>query len=70
VTRLCLDTSAYSHFKGGSAAIVVELRRTGTPIPTNGVWIAACAARVGATLLTFDRHYEAVGRVGVLLLDA
>lgn len=49
--------------------IVVSLRGRGTPIPTNDVWIAACAARSGATLLAFDRHFEAVDRIGLLLLD-
>jgi tRNA(fMet)-specific endonuclease VapC len=48
--------------------IVVSLRRKGTPIPTNDVWIAACAARSGATLLTYDAHFEAVERIGVLRL--
>lgn len=40
--------------------IVGDLRRAGTPIPTNDVWIAATAADAGATLLTFDRHFERV----------
>jgi tRNA(fMet)-specific endonuclease VapC len=129
--RLCLDTSAYSRFKGGDpsavervdeaewiglptivlgeleagfrlggqaarnaaeleafmdhpvvtavpvdrevariyAEIVTTLRRKGTPIPTNDVWVASCAARAGATLLTHDEHFRAVDRIGVLLLD-
>jgi tRNA(fMet)-specific endonuclease VapC len=50
--------------------IVVALRRKGTPIPTNDVWIAACASRSGATLLTYDAHFEAVDRIGVLRLGA
>lgn len=50
--------------------IVSALRRKGTPIPTNDVWIAACAARSGATLLTYDAHFEAVDRIGVLLLES
>lgn len=29
-------------------------RRTGTPIPTNDIWIAACADRVGARPVTHD----------------
>jgi tRNA(fMet)-specific endonuclease VapC len=130
LTRVCLDTSAYSHFKrghspaveaisgardvlvpsivlgelrvgfrlgdrarendaelaeflGGSAVrvldadadsadlyadIVVDLRRAGTPIPTNDVWIAAVAVREGATVLTYDDHFTAVRRVGLQLL--
>lgn len=131
MTRLCLDTSAYSHFKRGEAAaveavssareivlpvvvlgelrtgfrlgqrpldnerelrqflahdavrvvdvdqdvtslyadIVIELREGGTPIPTNDVWIAACAAREAATVLTYDVHFRAVRRVGSRILS-
>lgn len=47
--------------------IVSALRRKGTPIPTNDVWIAACAARAGATLLTLDTRFEVVDRIGVLV---
>jgi tRNA(fMet)-specific endonuclease VapC len=50
--------------------IVDSLRRAGRPIPTNDVWIAACAARSGATVLTYDEHFEAVDRIGVLRLGA
>ncbi len=49
--------------------IVTALRRKGTPIPTNDVWIAACTARSGATLLTYDAHFASVERIGVLLLE-
>jgi predicted nucleic acid-binding protein len=50
------------------AEIVTDLRHKGSPIPTNDVWIAACAARTGSTLLTYDRHFEAVDRASVLVL--
>ena len=50
------------------AEIVVDLRRAGTPIPTNDIWIAASAARAGATVLTYDIHYRSVSRVGSLCL--
>lgn len=128
--KLCLDTSAYSHFKRGHAAavdaishaswlgipavvlgelrtgfalgsrarqneadlqrflagsvvsildvddeasrtyaeIVVALRRAGTPLPTNDLWIAAVAAREGAPVLTFDAHFRSIARIGVQLL--
>ncbi len=129
--RLCLDTSAYSHFKRGDEAvvelldsaawlgvpaivlgelrvgfalgsrardnerelvtflhnpvvevlevddatsriyaeIVVALRQAGTPLPTNDIWIAALAARSGATVVTYDAHFEAIGRVGAAILE-
>ena len=131
MTRFCLDTSAYSHFKRGHAVvvealdsaewvgvpavtigelwagflqgtrvadngaeleeflenpvvellpvddqvgriyaeIVVELKRKGTPLPTNDIWIAATAARAGATVLTYDPHFNQIVRVGCLVLQ-
>jgi predicted nucleic acid-binding protein len=50
------------------AEIVTDLRRAGTPLPTNDVWIAASAASVGATVLTFDGHFEGIRRVGSVIL--
>ncbi len=50
--------------------ILTALRSNGTPIPTNDVWIAACAARSGAMLLTYDTHFRAVDRISVLLLGS
>ena len=132
MNRLCLDTSAYSHFKRGEpsvvelvssasqvflpvivlgelrtgfrlggrrlqnekelrqflshdavrvievdddvsslyADIVIELRKAGTPVPTNDVWIAACAGREAATVLTFDGHFRQIQRVGSRILPS
>lgn len=50
------------------AEIVVDLRRAGTPLPTNDIWVAATAARAGATVLTYDAHFTAIKRVGSLIL--
>lgn len=130
MTRICLDTSAYSHFKRGEpevveiiagarqvllpvvalgelragfrlgdrmarndkelreflaipvvrvldvdddaaaiyAELVFDLRRAGTPVPTNDIWIAALAVREGATVITFDDHFERIRRAGVRVL--
>lgn len=132
MSRLCLDTSAYSHFRRGDPAVaqlldradwvgvptvvlgelrigfllggrrqenlarleeflsnpVVEVlpvdpsvaevyaeitvvqRKAGRPIPANDLWIAATAARHGATVLTYDAHFGAIERVGALVLAA
>jgi predicted nucleic acid-binding protein len=131
LNRLCLDTSAYSHFKRGNqqvvelldtadwigvpsvvigelwlgflqgahldrnisefdqflanpvvheifidhdvgqiyAEIVLALRRSGSPLPTNDIWIAAAAARSGATVLTYDSHFVNIQRVGSIVLS-
>ena len=50
------------------AEIFADLRRRGRPLPTNDIWIAATAARVGATVLTFDDHFRDIARVGSLVL--
>ena len=36
------------------------LKRKGTPIPINDVWIASHVVESGSTLVTFDRHFEQV----------
>ena len=132
MSRFCLDTSAYSHFRRGEAQIVAhidraewigvpsvvlgelwagflcgtradeneaelveflahpivevvpldasvariygeiftDLRARGHPLPTNDLWVAAAATRAGAAVLTFDAHFEAITRVGALVLAA
>ena len=52
------------------AEIVVALRKRGTPLPTNDIWIAAAAARSGATVVTYDGHFRSIERVGSLVLSA
>jgi len=48
--------------------IFARLRRAGTPIPTNDVWIAATTLDRGAHLLTFDRDFEHVERLPCTVL--
>lgn len=52
------------------AGIVKDLLQAGTPLPTNDIWIAAAAVRVGSVVLTFDAHFEKISRVGALVLRA
>lgn len=37
--------------------IVSNLKKSGSPIPTNDIWIAANAMENGAMLASFDRHF-------------
>ncbi len=46
-------------------AIINQLKRDGTPIPTNDIWIAATAFQHGLTLYTADGHFRTVA--GLLL---
>lgn len=47
------------------AEILNFLRNTGTPIPTNDIWIAAGAMQHGLRVLTTDVHYKRVPQVMV-----
>ena len=40
-----------------------RLRRSGTPIPINDVWLSAQAIVTGAVLVTFDDHFRSVPEV-------
>ena len=62
------ELSVDSHVARIYAEIVVGLRSAGTMVPTNDVWIAALAARAGATVLTCDDHFASISRVGSLVL--
>ena len=132
VDRLVLDTSAYSHFRGGHAEVLdalsraervlvpvtvlgeleaafqwgsrarenrraledfleepfvdllpvtaavarqygrvfAGLRRAGTPIPVNDIWIAASAIDCGGTLLTFDRDFDRIAGLDHVTLSS
>jgi tRNA(fMet)-specific endonuclease VapC len=43
--------------------IYAVLRKNGTPIATNDIWIAASCMSVGGTLLTADRDFEAIAQI-------
>jgi tRNA(fMet)-specific endonuclease VapC len=40
--------------------IAAQLKRQGTPIPTNDIWIAAHTMEHGAELITTDAHFEKI----------
>ncbi|MCK4729104.1 MAG: type II toxin-antitoxin system VapC family toxin [Desulfobacterales bacterium] len=40
--------------------IAVQLKRKGTPIPTNDIWIAAQTMEHGAELITSDKHFGTI----------
>lgn len=39
------------------------LRRKGSPIPINDLWIASITQQHDATLLTFDQHFDALPQI-------
>lgn len=45
------------------ARIFVQLRRAGTPVPDNDLWIAAMVLEHDLVLITRDRHFERIPQV-------
>jgi tRNA(fMet)-specific endonuclease VapC len=48
--------------------LFASLRRAGTPIPINDIWIAATTLDCGGHLLTFDRDFSSVPRLDCTVL--
>ena len=49
---------SYGHIK-------TNLRKNGTPIPENDIWIAALAKRHELTLVTRDKHFKEVESISI-----
>ena len=45
------------------AVIIHTLRKAGTPIPTNDIWIAASAMQHGLRVFTTDVHYDRIPQI-------
>lgn len=54
--RVDVDGGTASHY----AEIRLELKRAGTPIPVNDLWIAALCRQHDYDLLSRDGHFDAV----------
>jgi predicted nucleic acid-binding protein len=42
------------------SAVRAELKKAGTPIPANDIWIAALCRQYSLPLISRDRHFDAV----------
>ena len=47
------------------AALFTQLRKQGTPIPTNDIWIAALALQNNAILCSNDRHFANLPQLAI-----
>lgn len=65
VQIIAVDVTVARHY----GRVYASLRRAGTPIPANDMWIAACAIDQGACLLTFDHDFDHVAALDRLVLD-
>lgn len=50
------------------AMIYIALEKKGMRIPINDVWVAACCMEVGGTLLTRDKHFEAIDQIEAIVV--
>ena len=53
---LLIDEQTAEHY----ADLRVELKRTGKPIPSNDLWVAALCQQHSLPLLSRDRHFDVV----------
>ena len=65
VQVISVDDTVARHY----GRVYAGLRRAGTPIPANDMWIAACALDQGGCLLTFDHDFDQVAGLDRLVLD-
>jgi len=65
VEVLPADDTVSRHY----AEMVVDLRKAGTSVPTNDIWIAATALRSGSPVLTYGAHFRRISRVGAVVLE-
>jgi tRNA(fMet)-specific endonuclease VapC len=56
---LLADEQTTHHY----ATVYAQLRRQGTPIPTNDMWIAALALQHDLVLCTRDRHFDRLPQI-------
>jgi predicted nucleic acid-binding protein len=56
VIRIPINEIVSDHY----SEIILELKKKGTPIPTNDVWICACAKAYNLPVLTFDKHFRVI----------
>ena len=48
------------------AQVFDQLRKIGKPIPTNDLWIAACALHIACPLYSLDRHFQLVDGIDLV----
>ncbi len=59
ISVLYADDQTTHHY----AAVYRQLRKQGTPIPTNDMWIAALVLQHELVLLSRDRHFDRLAQI-------
>ena len=62
-SRSCTVLAVLESTAQAYAAIKHDLKRAGTPIPENDIWIAALALEYSLPILSNDHHFDAVAQI-------
>jgi predicted nucleic acid-binding protein len=62
VSRITIDNKVSDFYSD----IITVLRKRGTPIPTNDIWICACAKAYNLPVLTFDKHFNNIEGIQII----
>ncbi len=62
-TILFADENTTHHY----ARLFTQLRKQGTPIPTNDIWLAALVLQHDLQLFTRDKHFEHLPQLALVL---
>ncbi len=55
-----IDIDIYDAIAERYGLLIKILKKNGTPIPTNDIWIAATTLEKGAKIATFDAHFKVI----------
>lgn len=58
---------ASSHAADYYALLMAQLRKNGTPLPTNDVWIAAAACSEKVPLISRDKHFHKIAGLQLII---
>lgn len=61
--RSCTVLAILESTTNAYAAIRHDLKKAGTPVPENDIWIAALALEYSLRILSNDRHFDAIPHV-------
>ena len=59
--------SVSTHVADYYALLMAQLRKTGTPLPTNDVWIAAAACSEKIPLISRDKHFSKIAGLQLII---
>ena len=62
VSRVSINNNVSDYY----SEIIIELKKNGNTIPTNDIWISACAKAYNLTVLTFDKHFSLIEGIQVI----